>query len=79
MSLSTSSVSTATAIVFTSAVAVAAGSPTDAAVTVAVLTLPSAVPARTVTRTHTSVVPPGATVAVVVSGVVQVLSMTVAG
>src|SRR3954453_18957624 len=79
VSSSTSSVSTATAIVRIAAVALTAGSPTDVALTVAVLTCSFGEPAGTVILTHALVVSPGATVAVVLIGVVHVASSTVAG
>ena len=63
-----------TAIVFTVALPLTAGLPTEVAVTVAVLTLPFVALAGTLTLTQTFVVPPGDRVAVVVSGVVQLAS-----
>ena len=59
--------------------ALTAGLPTEVALTVAVFTSALGAPAGTLTRTQTFAVSPGATVAVVVSGVVQVASSTMAG
>ncbi len=73
-SSSTRSVSTATAIVFSDALAPTPGLPTEVAVTVPVLAVPSAAAAGTATLAQTSVAPPAGTLGVVESGVVQVAS-----
>ena len=77
--MSTRSVSTATAIVFTDADAVTDGLPTEVATTVAVLVASLAVPAGTSTLTQMFVVAPEATVGVVASGVVHVPSKKLTG
>ncbi len=59
-------------MVFTVAEPLTEESPTDVAVTVAVLTSPSLAPPGTVTLTQTSVLAPGETLGVVVCGAVQV-------
>src|SRR5581483_3786668 len=76
LSPSTMSVSTETAIVVSLVVTVTDGSATEVAVTVVSLVPPLAVDAGTLTLTQRSRLSPDGTVAVVLTGVVQVGSRT---
>ena len=71
--------STATAFVVTVPDALTAELPTEVAVTVAVLVVPSTALEGTSTLTHTLVESPEATLPVVVNGVVQVESRKLTG
>ena len=66
-----------TAIVFSSALALTDGLPTDVAVTVPVLIVPLAAPSGIATLAQISSEPPGGNLGVVVSGAVHVASKNV--